>query len=66
MTCLNETKYWTVYDAKEKKVYSLTHQEFKNILLDRPVKLTGRFVYINNDKVWIDGLLNSDWLEKGR
>jgi hypothetical protein len=64
MNCVNKLTCWTIYDAREKRLYSLDHNEFKQILLDRPVKLVGRFIYIKKEKIWIDGLLNSDWLSK--
>ena len=64
MNCINKIKEWTIYDAKGGEVYQLSHEEFRNFLLDRPVKLVGRFIYINGIKIWIDGLLNSDWLNK--
>jgi hypothetical protein len=61
MNCVSDTKQWTIYDAKIKQFYYLTHEEFKNILLDKPVKLVGRFINVNSkEKVWIDGLLNSE------
>ena len=64
MNCVNKVTCWTIYDAKEKRLYSLDHNEFKQVLLDRPVKLVGRFIYINKEKIWIDGILNSEWLSK--
>jgi len=64
MNCTNKLTCWAIYDAKDRRIYSLDHREFKQILLDRPVKLIGRFLYINGSKIWIDGLLNSEWLSK--
>ena len=62
MNCINDTKHWTVYDAKSKQFIYLTHEEFKNFLLDRPVKLMGRLIKIDNgDRKWIDGMINTDW-----
>ena len=64
MNCTNKTKCWTVYDAKLKTFHTLTHEEFKNLLMDRPVKLVGRFISVNNrEKIWIDGILNSEWFK---
>jgi hypothetical protein len=58
-----DIKNWTVYDAKYKQFYYLTNAEFKNFLLDKPVKLVGKFVQIDyKGKTWIDAVLNSDWL----
>jgi len=64
MTCTKiDTKNWTVYDAKHKQFYYLTNEEFKNFLLDRPVKLIGKYILINGKEgTWVDGILNSDWL----
>jgi hypothetical protein len=64
MTCTKiDTKNWTVYDARHKQLYYLTNEEFKNFLLDKPVKLVGKFVQIDcKGKIWIDAMLNTDWL----
>jgi hypothetical protein len=63
MTCIKlNTKNWTIYDAKHKQFYYLTNDDFKNFLLDKPVKLVGKFMLINNKNTWIDAMLNTDWL----
>jgi hypothetical protein len=63
MTCTKlDTKNWTIYDARHKQFYYLTNEEFKNFLLDKPVKLVGRFMLINKENIWIDAMLNTDWL----
>jgi len=59
--CQCDIKEWAIYDAKGKQLYNLTNDEFKNFLLDRPVNLLGRFIYIRGEKTWIDGMLNTDW-----
>lgn len=53
-----EVKPWTVYDMKEAKLLELTHEEFKQLLLDRPAKLTGNFMTIDSDRIWVDAILN--------
>jgi hypothetical protein len=65
MTCIkNNTKEWTIYDAKMRQFIYLTHEEFKQFLLDRPVKLVGRFIKVNSrERIWVDGLLNSEWFK---
>ena len=64
MTCASKQKVWTVFDARFKKFMSLDHEEFKNLLLDRPVKIVGRFIKVNpKETVWIDGILNSEWFK---
>lgn len=65
MTCASSTvKHWTIYDAKTKQFISLSHKEFKDLILNKPVKLTGRFISVSkNDKMWIDGILNSTWFK---
>jgi hypothetical protein len=63
MTCTKlDTKNWTIYDARHKQFYYLTNEEFKNFLLDKPVKLVGKFMLINKENIWIDAMLNTDWL----
>jgi hypothetical protein len=63
MTCTKlDTKNWTIYDARHKQFYYLTNEEFKNFLLDKPVKLVGKFMLINKENIWVDAMLNTDWL----
>lgn len=57
-----DIKNWTVYDARHRQFYYLTNEEFKNFLLDKPVKLLGKFMFINKENIWIDAMLNTDWL----
>lgn len=62
MTCTKlNVKNWTIYDARNKQFYQLTNEEFKNFLLDKPVKLIGKYILNSGEKIWIDGVLNSDW-----
>ena len=64
MTCASATKHWTIYNAKTRQFISLSHGEFKDLIVNEPVKLTGRFIDVGkNDKMWIDGLLNSTWFK---
>jgi len=64
MNCTNDTKHWTIYDARYKQFHYLSHEEFKDFLINNPVKLVGRYIKVNNmEKIWIDGLLNTDWLK---
>jgi hypothetical protein len=62
MNCVNKLTCWIIYDAKEKRIYYLDNDEFKQALLDKPIKLMGKYILLNREKVWIDGILNSDWL----
>jgi hypothetical protein len=64
MTCTKtEIKNWTVYDARYKQFYYLTNEEFKNFLLDKPVKLIGKYIFMDGKEgIWVDAVLNSDWL----
>ena len=50
---------WTVYDAKQKKIYNMTHEQFKNILLDNPHKLVSRTIHVRDEEIWVDCILNS-------
>ena len=59
----NKVKPWTIYDAKEKKIYNLDHDQFKNILLDVPHKLVSREIYVRGKKTWIDCVLNSEFFK---
>ena len=64
MTCANAQKCWTVYDAETKQFHSLSHAEFKNLILKSPVKITGRFLQMNSlEKIWIDAILNSEYFK---
>lgn len=65
ITCVNNaTKEWTIYDARYKTFYYLTHAEFKDLLENKPVKLKGCFINANSrEKIWIDGLVNSEWFK---
>ena len=56
-TCV-EVRPWTVYDMKEAKLLELTHEEFGELLDSKPVKLTGNFMNINSERVWVDAILN--------
>jgi len=59
----SEVKMWTVFDAKIEQLHYLTHEEFKDFILNRPIKLTGKFIRVNGRKTWIDGMINTDWLK---
>ena len=56
-TCI-EARSWTVYDMKNAELRELTHQEFKILLETEPMKLTGNFMNINSERVWVDALVN--------
>ena len=64
MTCASATKHWTVYNAKTRQFLNLSHEEFKVMILDRPLKLVGRFIQVNiRERIWCDGILNSDYFK---
>jgi hypothetical protein len=43
---------------KTAELRELTHQEFKAVLETEPMKLTGNFMNINSERVWVDALVN--------
>lgn len=65
MNCANANKQWIVYDAKNQVFIELSHEEFKNFLLDRPVKLKDIKIWNREKgkKVWIDGIVNSEYFK---
>jgi len=58
-SCAKNLTSWTVYDAKEKKIYKMTNEKFKNLLLDRPHKLVSREIAYEGKLTWVDCILNS-------
>lgn len=66
MTCMatGALKYWTVYNALSKQFIHLSHEEFKDYIQNKPIKLMGRYLKVNNlEKIWIDGILNSAYFK---
>ena len=59
MIC-TDFKSWTVYDAKNRKILDLSHDEFKNLLQTQPIKLAGRKISIQGEMIWVDALLHSE------
>ena len=60
MNCASEVKQWIIYDEKNNQFLELTHEEFKNVLLDRPIKLIDKKIKDTKTgkDIWIDGIIN--------
>lgn len=63
MQTLTEVKPWTIYNAKEGKIFELSHNEFSDLLKKPGVKLEGKEIVINihgqSFKTWIDASINN-------
>jgi len=56
----NKLKQWIVYDEKSEEFLEFTNEEFKNLLLDRPIQLIDKKLYDKKtgNMIYIDGILN--------
>lgn len=66
-----KTKFWTIINRYDEKIYKLSHKDFK-FLLDTyeqtreykdKVKLKGQYIERNNQKIWIDAEINKQYLK---
>jgi hypothetical protein len=58
-----DLKQWAIYNARLNQVIFLTNEEFKKVYNDLPLKLKGEYMQVSNyDSIWIDGILESDYL----
>lgn len=52
MNCAtNKLKQWIVYDEKSEEFLEFTNEEFKNILLDRPIQLIDKKLYDKKQEI---------------
>lgn len=71
MLTQNDTKFWTIINRHDNKIYELSHEEFKYLLdkenesfeYQHKVKLKGQFIEWNNRKIWIDAEINKQYLK---
>lgn len=69
MTCINASKQWIIYDAKNQIFQEFTHVEFKDFINNRPEFSPIKFKDIKiwdrgkQQKVWIDGIINSEYFK---
>ena len=52
-----DLKRWAIYDSEKERVYNISDSDFNLGVISNGIKLTGKFIEFNKQKIWIDGII---------